>query len=158
MGVIICPIAISGTGKSALARKWVQSRRIPPDAVVSADDLRWLLTGNVADQSANNQVFQICRTIIGSRLNRDLTVYSDQTHLTGGARDDAISIAERHRAEIVWVRFTTTWQTIVYRNSHRKHPVPDSVLDRQFIQYDGIDFDALPGSVLVVDDVGNVVP
>lgn len=158
MATLILPVAVSGSGKSMLSTRWINSGFLPASAVVSPDALRQWLTDDVSDQTANAQVFQITRTIVHARLARDLVTYVDATHLTEGARTEMISVADRYQAAIVWLRFTLPFKLAIERNFGRERQVPKEVLTRQMDAFAALDWSSLPGSILNVDENYDLSP
>lgn len=154
MATLIIPIAISGSGKSTLVERWIAEGYLPRTSVICPDDLREILTDDASDQTANNQVFQMVRTIVSARLQRDLVAFVDATHLTEGARNEMIAVAERNRANLVWLRFKTPFKTAIERNFARERQVPQEVLTRQMDAFASLDWSALPGIVVDVFEDG----
>lgn len=157
MGILIVPIAMSGSGKSTLAERWIESGRMERSAIIQPDGIRLQMTGDESDQSANDVVFRVAHMIARERLSRDLTVFFDATNLTAKAREDLIATAQRTNASIVWVTFTVSWGTAVWRNSHRDRQVPIEILQRQWDDLSVLDVGSLPGSVISVDSTGSIV-
>ncbi len=82
-GTIIMPIGISGSGKST----WVKT--LPKDfVVVSPDDIRRELTGNVSDQSKNREVFQEVDKRIEKLLEQNKKVVLDATNVNTKLRKE----------------------------------------------------------------------
>lgn len=73
----IIPVGISGSGKS----RWIKSLEGQGYVVISPDDIRRELTGNISDQSKNGEVFPLAfqRTI--DALNNGKNVIFDATNV-----------------------------------------------------------------------------
>lgn len=133
---LILPVGPPGCGKSTL-REWFINRRVlPKRAVVSPDDLRVWLTGERADQTANNAVFSVVRTVVQERLRRNLNVYLDATNLTG--LSDWLNLAAEHSQPAIIVTFKASDDTplLMERNRTREHPVPDEVLGKMIVRWE----------------------
>ena len=57
---------LSGSGKSTIAKQIVNDN--PDTVVISTDMIREQLTGEVGDQSQNDEVFELFHTLIRKRL------------------------------------------------------------------------------------------
>lgn len=73
----------SGAGKSRLSREWA--------GYISSDELRYMYTGSIADQSRNDDVFLALRRIAKARLDSGLRVTIDATNIR--RRDRLASVA-----------------------------------------------------------------
>ena len=149
-GTLICPIAIAGTGKSTLAGDWAAKGAFPIDAIISLDVLRLQMTGNVADQSANQALISVAATLVEQRLSRGLTVYMDSTHLTEEARNWSALRAQTFDANLFWLHFNVSIEESLARNARRKLSVPDKVMKQQIHNYERIEWDRLPGVILEI--------
>lgn len=141
--MLYLPIGIPGSGKSTYAKTLVDYHIIPQDAVVCPDEYRKILTGSMADQTANSQVFQIVRLVINSRLARGLSVYYDATNLKMVDIKGVLDTAVQHGHRIRVIRFDLPHDESRRRNARRSRPVPKSVMDRMIARYESFDFDAL---------------
>lgn len=74
---LILTIGISGSGKST----WANLADIPDKEIVCPDLIRKELTGNVSDQSANQEVFRIVDKRIRHALENGKTVILDATNV-----------------------------------------------------------------------------
>lgn len=95
MATLFIPVGISGSGKSRLKRSLKT-----PKTSVCPDDIRKELTGNISDQSRNNDVFRIALGRAASALERGENVYFDATNLRRDLVDRLISIAEQKNANV----------------------------------------------------------
>lgn len=89
MSFLYIPVGISGSGKTHLKRS-LKTIKIS----VCPDDIRKELTGNIGDQSRNNEVFRIAYSRIKALLSQDKSVYFDGTNLRRDTIDTLLSIAK----------------------------------------------------------------
>lgn len=74
----IIPVGISGSGKST----WINANRKSNTVVISPDEIRRELTGNISDQSKNNDVFVLAFKKAIDALNNGNDVIFDATNVT----------------------------------------------------------------------------
>ena len=75
---------LSGSGKSTIAKQIVNDN--PDTVVISTDMIREQLTGEVGDQSQNDEVFELFHTLIRKRLENKYNVIADATNITMKSR------------------------------------------------------------------------
>lgn len=158
MATLFCPVAVAGSGKSMLAGRWVDEGRMDGGAIVSLDKLRHQMTGDIADQSANQAIVGLAHTIVSSRLSRGLTTFMDSTHLSDQARSWSAGLAEEYGVSLVWLYFDIDPVVAIQRNRERDRVVPEYVMAKQIQSFLQVDPHALPGSVMSVNARGRVGP
>lgn len=158
MSTLFCPVAVAGSGKSTLANRWVEEGRLDAGAIVSLDRLRHQMTGDIADQSANQAIVGLAHTIVSSRLSRGLTTFMDSTHLSVQARTWSAALAKEYDMSLVWLYFDIDPVVAIERNRTRDRTVPEYVMMKQVQSFLQIDPHALPGAVLSVNADGQVGP
>lgn len=146
MPVLFIPIAIPGAGKSAMAEV------SGADAIVSTDQLRLELTGDMNSQDANAEVFRRYYQNIDLFLRGSKDVWADATNLEAFSRLKLRSIADRitdeandlqdlTRGHILWpvrthaIIFRNLDQAIA-RNYARDRVVPKDVMERMIEKYE----------------------
>lgn len=139
------PVGPPGCGKSTLARKMVQAQIITPDAVISSDATRKLITGDQTNQDCTSVAFKIIDLIIDYRLSNNLDVYMDATNLTVKPRRLLIELAQKLEQEIVIYLTYLSNHTILARNNsgHRQKKgtvVPDHAMEKMFARLDQASF------------------
>lgn len=82
----------SGAGKSTLVDLMVDTGEWTYDSILSSDALRIQMTGNIADQSQNQRVFENMHELALVRLRLGLPVILDATHLRNADRIKAAKI------------------------------------------------------------------
>lgn len=117
-------VGLPGAGKST----WAAARGLP---VLASDGLRELLLDDVADQSANADVFRTLRSLLVTRikLGRPVTCI-DATNLTRRERRPYCVLAALHGADIEAVYFNVPAAVCRERNRARNRQVPDDAMAR----------------------------
>jgi predicted kinase len=119
------------SGKSSLARAWVERRQLDADGVVSCDTVRGELFGARLDVGDDSAVFDEMDRRVVARLAANLTVVVDATNVTPNARTRMIAWARQHGRPVAALRFRVADEVLVRRNSRRSghaHVPPDDVL------------------------------
>lgn len=145
---LIIPVGPPACGKSTLVDTLIDMQWLNPDAVVSPDAYRRILTGDHSNQDANGNVFEICRRITAARLCRGLDVFYDATNLLSSWRSDILLAASKFNQPIMFILFTANNELCARRNWMREAPVPDEVMDKMFEYRREIRLTDLPGHVL----------
>ena len=116
-------VGLPGSGKST----WARSQGI---AVVSTDDLRFLLADDASDQTIHSDVFASVRFLLRRRLmlRRPLTIF-DATNLTRKERRAYIKLAQMYGAAAEAMFFDTPVEVCKERNRGRERVVPDEAID-----------------------------
>ncbi len=84
---LILPIGISGSGKST----WIKANANSNTVIVCPDDIRRELTGDVSDQTKNNEVWSAAYNKIATTLNTGKDVILDATNVKSGDRKRLLS-------------------------------------------------------------------
>lgn len=92
MSILYVPIGISGSGKTTVGNKIREA--FSGVVVVCPDDERKRLTGNVSDQSRNDEVFSNCYGLVGKYLRQGTDVFFSATNLSGKDRKTLLKIAK----------------------------------------------------------------
>jgi predicted kinase len=116
-------VGLPASGKSTWARKHGV-------AVLSSDELRFVLADDETDQSVNGEVFATLRYLLRRRLElrRPLT-FIDATNITRKDRRGYIKMAELYDCTVEAVMFDTPVEICKARNAGRTRVVPDWVID-----------------------------
>lgn len=136
---VILPIGISGSGKST----WIKSLESSGYTVVSPDDIRREITGNVSDQTQNKLVFQIAHARMFDILDDGGSVIFDATNVNTMNRVKLCQAIwnHKHNAKIGYKLFDgdadLSYERIAndINNGVDRSNVPLHVLQRQYANY-----------------------
>lgn len=127
MPTLIVLIGLPGCGKSTYAAKKKEAGLI----VISPDEIREELTGDMSDQSRNREVFSLAHKRTKEALRHGGSVVFDATNLTRRARNDLLScIPDRHNTYVEYVLFRIPLEECLKRNRQRTRHVPEDVIRR----------------------------
>lgn len=132
--VVLC--GPSGSGKTSWARQ-----NLPEHHVVSMDDIRRELTGDMADQSRNGEVRQLAKERLKDHLRNHRKVVWDATNLRRDFRGLPLGLGFAYDAFTTLVTFQMRPAEFRRRNRERERSVPEAVLDKQLesIQWPSLD-------------------
>lgn len=120
-------IGLPGCGKSTYAKKKKEAGL----TVISPDEIREELTGDMSDQSRNREVFSLAHKRTREALRLGGSVVFDATNLTRKARNDLLSyIPDRHNTYVEYVLFRVPLEECLKRNRQRTRHVPEDVIRR----------------------------
>lgn len=135
--ILFVMIGISGSGKSTIAQKLLQSLLSNDNGTVliSSDNIREELCGDASDQSKNSQVFELAHKRIEESLSRNINVIWDATNLAPEDRKEVIRIGRNHNAQLVAIQVVTPISIAIDRNNNRDRRVPVRVIWKQQGRY-----------------------
>jgi predicted kinase len=120
-------VGAAGAGKSTLA-----ARLFAPDAILSSDANRALLTGDASDQGATQAAFAILHRQLDRRLADRRTAVVDATNVTPFARRGLVRRAVAHGIPAVAVVLDLDPTLVLAQNATRPgRIVPESAVQRQ---------------------------
>jgi predicted kinase len=121
--IVVC-VGLPGSGKST----WLSYKR---SKALSSDDVRVLLSDNVANMTIHADVFAAIRHLVEKRLELGCRVtYVDATHLTPWEREPYFAIARKHQCVVEAVFFDIPLELCLVRNRARRRKVPVAALRR----------------------------
>jgi predicted kinase len=132
--ILAVMVGVSGSGKSTYAKGLQTSLKLEngfPVEVVETDAIRGELTNDPADQTKNNQVFQIARQRVSAFLKQEKNVVIDATSPTVKDRRTWVEIGKLSGAEIRAYFINTPVESAKKQNLKRQRVVPDFVIDKQ---------------------------
>jgi predicted kinase len=117
MTALVMTVAPPGAGKSA----WV-ARHFPLGQRVSLDHLRWVVSGDQADQTATPRAVGIMHEILAERMSRKLLTVLDATNASHEIRHEAARHALRWLLPVVAVLLHTPLDVCLARQDGRERP------------------------------------
>lgn len=128
--LIMC--GVPGSGKTHYRDSLV--KQVPNVKVISMDDKRKELLGDVNDQSKNTEMFRLCSSELHTSMRKRENVIWDNTSASRKHRKVVIDIARRYGALIGIVFFDLPLETILKRNLEREKKVPEHVVKEYYYQ------------------------
>ena len=119
--------APSGVGKST----WLVER-YPQASLVSMDEIRGELTGDVNDQSRNQEVFELAFERLKGLLERGAEVAWDATSLRLAHRQSLYELAAKYKAFVSVDVLFAPLELALERNQQRDRQVPKHVIEAQY--------------------------
>lgn len=125
---------LSGSGKSTIAKQIANDN--PDTVIISTDMIREQLTGEIGDQSQNDEVFELFHTLIRKRLENKYNVIADTTNITMKSRRAILNKVNGLDIEKICYIMPKPFEWCQQDNKNRPHPVPDEVLERQIRKFE----------------------
>jgi len=125
---LIVLVGLPGSGKTTWKEKqlWLN----PEYSSVCPDDIRQELTGDISDQSKNNEVFSLAFIRTKNHLNTGQSVIFDSTAYSAQNRKALIDIGKSTGALVKAVVLSVPVDLCKKRNAQRLRTVPADVIDR----------------------------
>jgi protein phosphatase len=124
---LVVLIGAAGAGKSTLA-----ARLFAPDAILSSDGFRELVSGDAGDQSATRTAFAILHRRLDRRMAERRTTVVDATSVTPFARRALVRRAAASGVPAVAIVLDLDPAVVLGRNSAREvGAVPEAAVRRQ---------------------------
>jgi len=123
---LVVLIGAAGSGKSAFA-----ARHLPPESVISSDQLRAMMGRDEADQDVNDAVFERLQHAVDDRLRAAQLIMVDATNTDWMRRSELIRSARQHGRPAAAIVFDLPLELCLSRNAARARTVRPSVIRRQ---------------------------
>ena len=125
---LVAMVGLSGSGKSSFVQ--VLSRLANEAEVVCPDDLRYLFTGDMGNQTANGAVFSTTRLLLKIRSENNLTTIYDATNVKAEYRKGVLEYAGD--LPVIAVVMDVSLEDAKLGNRVRSRQVPEEVIDDQY--------------------------
>ena len=129
MAKFIMLIGLPGSGKSTYAARY--KSRYPNTAVVSSDEIREELFGDVNDQTHNGEVFTTMLNRTREFLKADIDVIYDATNINRKRRISFLNLLPTNTIKI-GVMFAVPFDLCKEQNEMRERVVPFEVMNRMY--------------------------
>jgi protein phosphatase len=126
---LVVLVGAAGSGKSTLAE-----RLFRPDAVLSSDAYRGLVSGDESNQAVTRVAFRLLHRDLHRRLAEGRTTVVDATNVTSFARRSLVRVAATHHVSAVAIVLDLDRELVLARNATRAGTiVPVPAVERQLL-------------------------
>jgi predicted kinase len=137
MSTLYIPVGIPASGKDYLAQQMVQAKLLTDDAILSPDNLRAVLTGDIANQTVNGDVFGLINTMIAFRNKYKQDVYLSATNLQPSKLYPIFDKLWSWNTVIIWM--DTPDEVSLQRNLARERTVPEGAMQKMIARKKSFD-------------------
>lgn len=131
--IMLCGLPASG--KSTYCEQYKHDKDW---AVLSSDEIRAELCGDVNDQSKNELVFKLLHQRVKDDLRAGKNVIYDATNLNRKRRIAFLHEIKNISCEKICVLFATPWEQCLANNFTRDRQVPEEAMTRMYSNYDAV--------------------
>jgi len=128
MPTLYIPVGIPAAGKDYLAQQMVQAKLLTDDCILSPDNLRAVLSGDISNQTVNGDVFGLIDTMIAFRNKYKQDVYLSATNLQPSKLYSIFDKLWSWDTVIIWM--DTPDEVSLQRNLERERTVPEAAMQR----------------------------
>lgn len=125
---ILLLIGAPASGKTTVRNQL--EKQYPQAKIISMDDRRKELCGDINDQSKNNEIFGWQEKEVRKAMKARLSVVVDCTNPTFKLRKILLRIAREYGALVSAIYWDLPLKTLLERNANREKRVPDTVVER----------------------------
>ena len=143
-------VGMPGSGKSHIANYLAKMLNCE---IVSSDDKRAEWYGNAEDQSHNKELFARIDKLVSNLLAEGKSVILDATNISRKSRRRFLLKGKQHNIETVAIVVHTPIEIAKVRNFQRDRKVPESVIERQYQNFQMPTKEEGFDSVFVIDNV-----
>jgi tRNA uridine 5-carbamoylmethylation protein Kti12 len=136
--MLILPIGIPGCGKSTLGRQLEFKETIHKHSVVSRDQYREILTGDIRNQEINDTCYEITDKIAISRLRYHQDVYLDATNLLYNWYKPVFQYALKKNHPIIYIYFDNVDEAVERNKARGEYAVPDRIMNRMIERWNNV--------------------
>ncbi len=124
-------VGLPASGKSTIAKQIAESEKA---IVVSSDELRKELLGDINDQSQNARIFEEVEKRIKDGLQQGNVVY-DACNINYKKRRAFLQKLNKMEVEKIAVLVATPYEECLERNAQRERKVPEEVIKRMYFNF-----------------------
>jgi predicted kinase len=131
---LFIPIGLPGIGKTTVRNQLLMFH--PDIVVISPDEIRGVLTGDVNNQSRNKDVFVLANQLLEVYTDHGVSVFWDATNIKKQHREGFREIARQKGYTLIWIEFEHDIDLALQRNNTRAKRVPVDVIFRMANSYE----------------------
>ena len=125
-------VGLPGSGKSEFAEKYAKET---DSVVISSDQMREQLYGDVNEQSKNNELFDIIDNAIINSLKCKQSIILDATNISRKKRINLLNKLAKIDCEKKCIIMATPYETCISSNHERERQIPDEVINRMYMKW-----------------------
>ena len=125
-------VGLPGSGKSEFAEKYAKET---DSVVISSDQMREQLYGDVNEQSRNNELFDIIDNAIINSLKCKQSIILDATNISRKKRINLLNKLAKLDCEKKCIIMATPYETCISSNHERERKIPDEVINRMYMKW-----------------------
>lgn len=122
---MILLVGASGSGKSTFA-----TRHFGKGSIVSSDECRELVCGDMTRQDVNVEAFRLRDWIVDTRLAAGVLTVIDSTNLRRKDREALRTLAKKHHRPVMEIALSAPLEILKRNNATRSRHVPEHIIDR----------------------------
>lgn len=132
MNKLYMMIGIPASGKSTIAKEIAKSEEA---IIVSSDEIRNELLGDINDQTQNAKVFEEVERRLKINIKEGRNVIFDATNINYKKRRDWLNRFNKYNVEKIGILVATPYEECLLRNSQRERKVPEEVIKRMYFNF-----------------------
>ena len=122
-------IGPAGCGKTTIAKQLAKSVN---GVVVSSDQIRYEVYGDVMEQKDHEKIFEIAHERILENLNNGQSVIFDATNLQRKHREAVINLVKPVVNRVIGIVYDGDLASCIEQNQKRNRQVPEDVITRMY--------------------------
>lgn len=132
MNKLYMMIGLPASGKSTIAKEIAKSEEA---IIVSSDEIREEILGDINDQSQNAKVFEEVEKRLKANIKEGRNVIFDATNINYKKRRDWLNRFNKYNVEKIGILVATPYEECLLRNSQRERKVPEKVIKRMYFNF-----------------------
>jgi len=122
-------IGLPASGKSIIAEEIAERKNA---VIISTDELRQELLGDVNSQSDNNLIFKEAEKRLKENINNGKNVIFDATNVNYKKRIDWLNRFNKYDVKKIAILVATPYEECLERNAKRERKIPEEVITRMY--------------------------